>query len=46
MNYFHSQTLHDFNGNWEGEGEYQAFYKFTLKQEIRCDDEIFAISVI
>ena len=42
--YFHSQTLHNFNDN--PANEYQAFYQFSLKREIRFDLNVFAISVL
>ena len=40
--YFHSQALHNFNRNQPG--EYQAFYSFALKREVKQDRNTFAIS--
>ena len=41
--YHHSQEMCDFNEHEEN--EYQAFFKFTLKREVKFDRNVFALSV-
>lgn len=43
--YFHSQVMHNFNDNLEDDREYQAFYRFSLKREVKFDRSCFSISV-